>query len=106
MDSRFLQDAYRAVEKHYGDENFCVTSLCQELGLSRMHLHRKLKSFGAPPPGRFIRRVRLKKARELILDSEHSIGEISFLAGFRSESHFIYVFKNYYGYTPGTLRSQ
>lgn len=51
------------------------------------------------------RRIRLDHARRLIEQSPLAIAEIAFATGFSSTAHFSQAFKNYYGKTPSSLRT-
>jgi AraC-like DNA-binding protein len=84
---------------------FDTTTLAQALALSRTQLYRKLKPLIRQSPGKYIRFVRLQKAKEMLKDSDLSIGEIGDQVGFYDQSHFTRAFKNQYGYNPSHLKS-
>lgn len=47
----------------------------------------------------FVVQIRMEKAKKLLLEN-YNVNELAILLGYNSVSHFIKVFKNYYGYTP------
>ena len=48
----------------------------------------------------FIQQEKIKYSLDLLINSSHSMKEISSMAGFASPSHFGIVFKEYLGKTP------
>lgn len=54
----------------------------------------------------YVNRIRIDEAIKLIIQSDHSIEEISHMVGFDSKLHFYEVFKKHVGLTPGSLRKQ
>jgi AraC-like DNA-binding protein len=85
---------------------FDTSRLAQALALSRTQLYRKLKPLIRQSPGKYIRFVRLQKAKELLINTNFSIGEIGDHVGFFDQSHFTRAFKNQYGYNPSSLKSK
>lgn len=55
-------------------------------------------------PMHYLRKVRLEKARNLILDMEMSMAEIAEAVGYRESSHFSRDFKSYTGYSPSDFK--
>ena len=58
----FLKQAKQLIELHMGDANFGILQVCKMLGISRPHLHRKLKALTNQSTSAFIRHIRLQKA--------------------------------------------
>lgn len=94
---------YGLLEVHYVDDKLSIDWLCQEAGISRMHLHRIIKEKTGLSTSHFIRQFRLEKAIEL-LKSDHTISEIAFAVGFKNPSYFTRVFTKNYGCSPSTFR--
>ena len=74
------------------------------MAMSRMQLHRRMKPLVNQTPAHYIRDVRLKKAKELIEQTDVSIGDISFQVGFQSQSHFTKAFIEQFGVRPMAYR--
>ncbi|MCK5694682.1 MAG: helix-turn-helix transcriptional regulator, partial [Bacteroidales bacterium] len=66
MDQLFLEKVYEAIENNLANENFGVEKLAFEIGISRIHLHRKLKSLTGQSAGQIIKEFRLKRAMEML----------------------------------------
>ena len=58
------------------------------------------------PPIRFLRLLRMEKARHLLESSFLSVKEIAYQVGLNDESHFVRDFKSTYGSSPALYRSQ
>ena len=58
------------------------------------------------PPIRYLRQLRMERAKDLLESSFLSVKEIAFRVGLNDESHFVRDFKSTYGYSPALYRSQ
>ncbi|KYG76630.1 helix-turn-helix domain-containing protein [Roseivirga echinicomitans] len=97
----FLNRLTRVVEEHLSDENFGVSELAEAINMSRSNLLRRLKKSTGLSVSLFIRKVRLKHAMELLIDSSQNVTEVSYAVGFSSTSYFIKCFREEYGFPPG-----
>ena len=77
-----------------------VEYLAAEVGLSRVHLHRRLKSITNQSPRDFIRNTRLRAAATLLTEKRLSVAEAADLTGFNSSGSFTTSFKRLFGVTP------
>ncbi|MBT8223002.1 MAG: helix-turn-helix domain-containing protein [Eudoraea sp.] len=100
----FIQKLRDILERHLGDENFGVTELAREVGLSRSQLHRRLKAINGKSTSLFIREYRLSRALEMLEGNVATVSEIAYKAGFRSPTYFNSSFKKLYGYPPGEVK--
>jgi AraC-like DNA-binding protein len=82
------------------DLDFSLDKLLEQVGISRSHFFRKINSLTGQNPSNYIRTVRLKYASELLTRNQHSIKEISFMAGFNSSAYFSKTFRELFGKTP------
>lgn len=106
MNKEFIQRLTDLVEANLSNEKFGVEDLIQEMGLSHSNLHRKLKSISNQTISQFIREIRLKKAKELLLNEDLTVSEISYRVGFGSPTYFNKCFHEYFGYAPGELKNR
>ena len=104
MNSEFVKRLTDIVEANLDDENFGVEDLVRRMGISHINLHRKLKTLTNQTISQFIREIRLKKAKELLLNEDLTISEISYRVGFGSPTYFNKCFHEYFGYPPGEAR--
>lgn len=96
----FLSDINKILEEHFKDNHFGITALCRELGISRVHLHRKIKKASGLSTSHFIRSFRLRKAKELLNKTELSVSEVARQVGFKSSTYFSTAYLVEFGYSP------
>jgi len=101
MDNNFLKKITNVIEDNISNEQFGVSELAGEIGMSRSNLLRKVKKQTGLSVSQFIRNVRLHKADEMLRGESFNVSEISYKVGFSSPSYFIRCFREYYGYPPG-----
>lgn len=89
-----------ALRDHIDDSSFGVNELAAEVGISRVHLNRKLKEQYGITPNLFIRSFRMKQAAYLLAGGKASISEVADRVGYSSHSHFSNTFHDYFGMTP------
>lgn len=100
LDDRFLRKFLSCVGEVYSDPEFNVEKLSDTLGLSRGHLHRKIKELTGTSPVDFLRDYRLKKAAALLRQKTQSVSEVGYQTGFSSPAYFAKCFKATFGVTP------
>lgn len=98
-DRQLLEDVQRVVEKNIGNSDFCVNDIINEVGVSRTKLHVKLKSLINMSIGDYIKEVRLRKSKELLLDG-YSISDTAYASGFSDPNYFTKCFKKSFGILP------
>ncbi len=103
IDNHFLNKLTGIIEDNISNEQFGVSELAAEMGMSRSNLLRKIKKLTNLSASQFIRQVRLQRAMELLKEGFGNVSEISFKVGFSSTSYFIKCFGDYYGYPPGEV---
>jgi DNA-binding response OmpR family regulator len=105
VEDRFVQKVREAVEKNLDNTDFTVEQLCKLVFMSHSQLHRKLDALTGCSPNKFIRILRLNKAKELLRDPECSIASIALDCGYSDPGYFGRVFKQEYGVTPQEWRN-
>ena len=99
-DDRLLDRVVRIVNEHLGDPDLTVEQVAAEAGISRVHLHRKLKELTGQTSRDFIRNLRLRKAAEMLAGKKYAIAELADAVGFQSASSFATAFKDLFGVSP------
>jgi YesN/AraC family two-component response regulator len=100
IEDYFVIKARKVVETHLSDFDFNVEELCKEMMLSHSQIHRKLSALTGLSANKFIRYVRLNKAKELLQNSETTITAVAFDTGYNDPNYFGRVFKKEFGMTP------
>jgi DNA-binding response OmpR family regulator len=93
------------VIKKYRFKNFTIPQLAGDMGLSYVKLEGQVKEKAQMTPVKYINEIKLKKAKELLVESEMPIKDIAFKLGFRSLSYFGKCYKARFGITPSDARS-
>ncbi|MDR0413781.1 MAG: response regulator [Dysgonamonadaceae bacterium] len=88
------------LREQISNPNLSVSSISRELGLSRVHLNRRLKLINNESPGNYIRNFRLKQAALLLTNKRMSIAEVAYAVGFSSHAYFSNIFKEHFGMSP------
>lgn len=100
IDDAFLRKFAEQIEAVYADPEYNVEKLSETLGLSRGHLHRKIKELTGTAPVEFLRTYRLNKATQLLRQNAYTVSEVAYRTGFSSPAYFSKCFKAVYGVTP------
>lgn len=105
IEDAFLKRLSSAVEEKLEDVDFGVPQLCRIAGMSNTQLNRKLKALTGGTPSRFIRNVRLKKAKLLLENSQMNISEVAYKVGFNDPNYFTRLFSEAFGQPPSKFRN-
>jgi len=99
-DQKFVQNAKDIIANKISDPDFSVEVLSNELGLSRMQLHRKLNTLIGQSSTTFINSIRIEKAIKMFDNGCDRVNEAMEAVGITSYAHFIILFKKEKGMTP------
>ncbi len=86
-------------------EEFSLTDLAEAAQLSEYHFSRLFKRATGVSPSQYFIRLRMARARELLLDTDLSVIDIGLEVGYSSPSHFSQVFRREVGVTPSAYRN-
>ncbi|MEO6522008.1 MAG: two-component regulator propeller domain-containing protein [Mucilaginibacter sp.] len=104
--SEFLSKCIKIVEAHLEDETFSIKTFTDEMGMSRSKLFRKIKSISGLSSSEFVRYIRLRKAAELMIQTDMQIKEIAFRIGFQDIKHFREQFNKLFKMNPSEFISK
>ena len=94
----------RDVRKVYRKDRIEIPALAKMLSLSVKHFERKFKQQYGEVPVRYIQRIRLDAASQILAMTSLSIAQVSRETGFYDSSHFSNQFCKYAGDTPRNFR--
>jgi YesN/AraC family two-component response regulator len=100
LDKKFLSKITQIVEQNAGNEDLSVDDLGHKLGMSRVHLYRKIKKLTDMSVSEFVTSVKIRKSLELLRNSGQTIAEIAYEVGFSSPSYFTRCFKDQFKMSP------
>lgn len=89
-----------ALEHFEKQSSLKVHEVAHNAGFSDAQFRRLFQQWTGEPPQRYLHQQRMERARNLLEQTELSVGEIAHIVGFSSVSHFTRVFKAAYSLTP------
>ena len=99
-DEKLLDRIMSTINKQLNNSDLSVDMIADEVGISRVHLHRKMKELTGQTPHDFIRTLRLKQAANLLTTQNMNITEVVYACGFSNPTSFSTLFKSVYGMSP------
>ena len=99
---------HRAVQLlHAAISNPCpIDRLAGACGLSSGHFAHAFKASTGLPPHRWLLRLRIQRAREMMEGTEASLSAIAIACGFADQSHFTRAFRAATGSSPARWRRE
>ncbi len=105
-DEKLMERVQRSITSHISDPQLAVNTICEEVGISRVHLHRKLKELTNQTTRDYIRNVRLQQAAMLLKQKNYAISEVATLVGFTNAANFSTAFRALYGMSPSQYAAE
>lgn len=102
LESKLIEKVFPAIEiinKNYYKKIF-LDDVCEELHIDKYYFCKLFKKVTGSTFVVYLNFVRLNKAEELLLSSDHSISEIALECGFSSTQYFNKLFNQYHGFSP------
>lgn len=99
-EDKFMKKINEIILKNLGDELFNIQILCREIGMSKSQLYRKFNALTNLSAAKYIRTLRMEKAKELLQTTSMNITEVGYEVGLKSVSVFSKVFKEEFGCSP------
>jgi len=99
-DEILMQKIMTIIKDNISDSNLNVEMLADGVGISRVHMHRKLKELTNQSARDFIKNIRMKQAAYILSTKKLNISEVAYAVGYTSLPHFSNSFKAYYGISP------
>lgn len=106
LDEKLIEKAVKYVENNMSRTELSVEELSRELGMSRVHLYKKLLQITGKTPIGFIRVIRLKRAAQLLRESQLHVSEVAFEVGFNNPKYFSRYFKDEFGVLPSVYQEK
>lgn len=100
MDDKLIQKAIKIVEDNLSNADFTVEDLSKEVGMSRVHLYKKLVALTGKSPVEFIRNIRLQRAAQFLEKSQLTVSEVAYKVGFNNRKYFSKYFRNEFNMLP------
>ena len=105
IDDREVAAAMRLIRDH-ACEGVTVQEIVTRLNVSRSTLERRFHAVFGRSPAMEIERVRMSRAKMLLMGTRYKLSKIAATTGYGTASQFATAFKRHTGFTPGEFRSQ
>ena len=99
LDEKFIEDVYSYIDNNM-DKTFSLDDMAVSLGISKVHLNRKIKALTSLTPAKLVQKHKFIKSKLLIEKGETSVTEIAYSCGFSDPIYFSKCFKQEFGMTP------
>lgn len=99
-DDVLIERIMKVINEQLSNSDFNVAMLADEVGLSRVQLHRRMKELTGISSADFIRNIRMKQAATLLRSGGVNVSQVSYMVGFSNNAHFSTAFKKYFGMSP------
>ena len=105
VQAEIIEKAQAYIQTHYSEYDLCATTLAEYIGVSSPYLGKIFKQQTGKSIPEYINEVRLLKASVWLKNTELSTQEIALNAGYQNSTYFYKVFKQKFGVTPKSYRS-
>ena len=106
LDEIFIGKAVDYVSKNLDSPELSVEEMSSSLGMSRVRLYKKIKQITGKTPIEFIRVIRLKRAAQMLRESQLNVSEIAYKTGFNNPKVFSKYFKEEFGILPSVYQNK
>lgn len=106
LDEQLIKKAIAYVETNIASPTLSVEDLSKNLGMSRVHLYKKLTTITGRSPIEFIRVLRLKRAAQMLKDPSQNVADVAYAVGFNNPKYFTKYFKEEFGVLPSKFHQQ
>ena len=99
-DDKLFKKINDTIREHLDNSEFSVMQLSEEVGISKVHLTRKMKERYGMTPNVYIKSYRLKQAAYLLVHSKLNVNEVMYRVGYSNSSYFTASFHDFFGMPP------
>ena len=99
-----LEKILLLVKENYTNPLYSLTEFCQDLGMSKSTLCRRLKAITDKTAMEILTEYRLNKAKELLANGDKSVSDVAYAVGFNDPLYFSRRFKQAFGNSPKSIR--
>lgn len=104
IDNEYLKQMTDLIEANISSENLDVAWLADKMNMSPSTLYRKLKGLIGISANEYIRKIKMRKAAEMLASGQYNVSETSWNVGISSVIYFRQCFKEEYGVSPSEYR--
>ncbi|WAC14832.1 hybrid sensor histidine kinase/response regulator transcription factor [Dyadobacter pollutisoli] len=104
LENLFLQRLRSALEEQWGNNPASMETICQQIGMSRSSLHRKMIALTGMSVTRYDRMLRLTESRHLLTTTAMTVSEVAYAVGFEDPKYFSRLFSEEFDQSPTEFR--
>lgn len=106
MDDELLHKAMDCIERNIDNNDYDVDAFVSDMAVGRTLLYQKINDLTGMSIKEFIMDIRLKRAAQLLRESDLTIAEIALLTGFANPKYFSICFKRHFELTPSEFKKK
>ena len=106
LDNKFLSKLSSYIEDNMSSETLDINNMASYMNVSVSSLYRKLKSLIGVSANDYVRKIKLRKAAEMLSSGEFNVSETAWNIGISSFSYFRQIFKEEFGCTPSEFKKK
>lgn len=99
-DDDFISKVIDGIESNLEETDFKIDILAKTMNMSRTVFYRKIKSIVGLSPIDFVKKIRIKRAIQLLEIKQFTIAEVAYQSGFTTPQYMSKVFKELMGCSP------
>ena len=99
-DDKLMERVMKVINANMKNADLSIDYIAKEVGLSRVHFYRKMKTLTNQSPHNFLRNIRMKQAARLFDDGHQNVNDVMYAVGYNNASSFSVAFKAVYGMSP------
>ncbi|MGN1229067.1 MAG: two-component regulator propeller domain-containing protein [Prevotella sp.] len=99
-DDKLMEKVMKVINANMNNADLSIDYIAKEVGLSRVHFYRKMKTLTNQSPHNFLRNIRMKQAARLFDDGHQNVNDVMYAVGYNNASSFSVAFKAVYGVAP------
>lgn len=104
--TKIIERAIDYINNYYDDQELNMNILARKLNISGSYFGKSFKDYTGCSMAEYLTKVRMEKARNLLLlEEKKDITQVAQEVGYSSSAYFTTVFKKYFGVSPSKLRS-
>ena len=101
-----MQRVMTYVEQHLQDTDINVGDMAEAAATSRSGLQRRMKQLMGITPIEFLHQARMKRACQLLQETDKTVSEVAWMCGFNDPKYFSRCFKTATGMSPSDYKNR
>lgn len=104
INDKLITQFFDYLDQKFANPDLGVNDFCDQLGVSRSQLHRKLTALTGESVNKWIRTIRIGRAKKLLENQDLQISEVCYETGFNNPSYFSKCFQEDVGLLPADFQ--